>query len=79
MTGGMGWGMGYGWIIGIVILIAIIWSITRGFKLKNNPTPTEIKTALEILKERYVRGEIDKEEFEKIKQNIFKISNKTIF
>jgi len=67
---GMSWGMGFGWIIGIVLLILIIWAITRGFNFNNNPKPIERKTALEILKERYAAGEIDKEEFEKIKQNI---------
>jgi putative membrane protein len=67
---GMSWGMGFGWFIGIVVLILVIWAITKGFNAKNNSTPTERKSALEILKERYARGDINKEEFEKIKQNL---------
>ncbi len=67
---GMSWGMGFGWFFGIVVLVLVIWAITKGFSTKNNPSPTERKSALEILKERYARGEINKEEFEKIKQNI---------
>lgn len=61
---GMSSGMGFSWIIGIVVLIVITWAITRGFNINNKPTPTEKKTALEILKERYARGEINKQEFE---------------
>ncbi len=72
---GMSSGMGFSWIIGIVVLIVIVitWAITREFNINNKPTPTEKKTALEILKERYAQGEINKEEFEKIKQNILEL------
>ena len=60
---GMGIGMGFSWIIGIVVLIIITWAITKGYNINNKPTPTEKKTALEILKERYAQGEINKVEF----------------
>ncbi len=64
---GMGWGMGLAWILGIVVLIVIIWAVTRGINTGQNATPTEKKSALDILKERYARGEINKEEFEEKK------------
>ena len=70
---GMGSGMGFSWIIGIVVVIVITWAITRRFNVNNKPTPTEKETALEILNERYAQGEINKEEFEKIKQNILEL------
>lgn len=66
---GMGFGMGFGWLIGILILVFIIWTITKGFNISKNPTKIEKKSAIDILKERYARGEINKQEFEE-KKNI---------
>jgi putative membrane protein len=77
--GMMGWGYGMGWlwmIIMVVFLIAMIVGIiflirglvmstgagTHGTKLENS--------ALEILKQRYARGEINKEEFEEKKRGL---------
>lgn len=59
---GMGFGMIWFWIIGIAFLILIIWLITRS--INQNTTGSQARSALDILKERYARGEIDKEEFE---------------
>ena len=65
---GMGWGMSLAWILGIVATIVLIWAIISGFSTNHNSsTPHEKKSALDILKERYARGEIDKEEFEEKK------------
>ena len=51
-------------IIGFVYFIK--WIITAG---KRHETKAE-ETALDILKKRYAKGEITKEEFERIKQDI---------
>ena len=67
---GMNWGMGFGWIIGLVILILLIWLITKAVNSGNPSSPQQSKSALEILKERYAKGEIDKEEFESKKRAI---------
>jgi putative membrane protein len=69
---GHGWGMGMGWwwIIGIIVLIAIIWSITKGLNRNNNVSQESGKSALDILKERYALGEIDKKEFEERKKDL---------
>lgn len=64
---GMGWGMGFSWLFGIVLLILIIWAVTKGLNSGQNDISTENKSALDILKERYARGEINKEEFEEKK------------
>jgi len=61
---GMSWGMGFGWIFGLFVLILLIWLVVRTINSSNRPSPHEIKSAIDILKERYARGEIDKEEFE---------------
>ncbi len=70
--GGHGWGfgMGWGWIIGLIIIVAIIWFISKSANQSNTSGRSVSKSALDILNERYARGEIDKNEFEKMKKDI---------
>jgi putative membrane protein len=78
MWGGdmMGWGGGWGWfglihtvlwwfliILGIVVLVK--W-LSGGASRKETPE----RRALEILAERYARGEINREEFEQKKKDL---------
>ncbi len=63
------WGMGWGWIIGLLILIVVIFFIVRMVN-QNNQQQGSAKTPLDILKERYAKGEIDKEEFEERKKDL---------
>lgn len=75
MMNGMGWiGGGFGWLFmllfwGLVILglVALVrWLAQPGV------SQTREKTALDILKERYARGEIDREEFEQKRTDLEK-------
>lgn len=66
---GHGWGMGWGWIIGLIILVAAIWLIIKSIQ-QNNASRDSRKTALDFLKERYAKGEIDKNEFEEKKKDL---------
>ena len=71
MSGGMGIWMLFGiifWIVLIAgIVLLVIWAIQR--TVGGEPSrPAE--SALEILKKRYARGEISKEEFEEKKRDI---------
>ena len=61
---GPGWGMGCGWLLGLIILILFIWLIIRVVGTGGRAAGSGGKSALDILKERYARGEIDKKEYE---------------
>jgi putative membrane protein len=61
-----GGGMGIGMLLFWGLIIAAIVMLVRGFGAKpgdSKPRPGE-NTALDILRERYAKGEIDKTEFE---------------
>lgn len=51
------------WLIPLALLVAFIMYLTR-------PGGTAERSALDILKERYARGEIGKDEFEQKKRDI---------
>ena len=67
MAYGGGWGMGIGMLLFWgVIVVAVIW-LVAGLLPRTNQTcrpEGQPDDALEILKKRYARGEIDKAEFE---------------
>jgi putative membrane protein len=66
----MGWGMGLGWFIGLLILVVGVWLIIRAIDQNRSAGSPARKTPLDILKERYAKGEIDKEEFEEKKKDL---------
>lgn len=66
--------MMYGWIIGIILVIILIVAIGRGGVFQKNngvsKSSSANTSAMETLKNRYAKGEIDKEEFEKKKAEL---------
>lgn len=53
------------------LIIYLIFYLTRSFANQNNDkTAQKNNTAMDILKERYAKGEIDKKEFEEKKQDL---------
>ena len=67
-----GAGMGIGMLLFWGLIIAAIVLLLRGFSGKSagsEPRPRE-KTALDILADRYARGEIDKAEFEQKRNDL---------
>ncbi len=71
MGGGMGIWTLFGMIFWIVLIVGVvllvIWFIQRA---AGGGTSKTGESALEILKKRYARGEISKEEFEEKKRDI---------
>jgi putative membrane protein len=65
---GMGGFMGLGWIVILIVIVVVVWLLMRG-PLAGGPQ-TERRSALDILKERYARGEIGREEFEEKKRDL---------
>ncbi|WP_455280168.1 SHOCT domain-containing protein [[Eubacterium] cellulosolvens] len=63
--------MGFGWlwtIVLVIIILMVIYYFTAGFKQESSK-PTSMNS-LEILKQRYAKGEINEEEFRKMKKEI---------
>ncbi len=70
--GDYGWGMGFGWLFMIVFWALVIIGVIYLIKFIAAASKKEEKgeTALDILKKRYAKGEISKEEFEEKKKEI---------
>ena len=72
-TYGGGWGMGFGMIgmvlLGVLIIIGIV-ALVRWTSGSGPQSPPHSKSALDVLKERYARGEINKQEFEEKKHDV---------
>lgn len=72
--GGMGYGMGWIFILlfwGLLIagIVALVkWLFSSSGSTDVGLPPGSRRTALDILEERYARGEIDKDEFEERKR-----------
>ncbi len=64
-------GMLFGWIVMIAFWAFIIWgSVAFVQWIANQGSEKKDNTALDILKERYAKGEITKEEFESKKKDL---------
>lgn len=72
----MNWGLGFGWIFMLLFWGLVIWAIIY---LAQNISRTNRRSdhkdshddrSMNIIKERYARGEISKEEFDKMKKDL---------
>lgn len=78
--GTMGWGMGFGWIVMIlfwVLVIVGIVSLVRWLSQASSKAGSAASThPLEILRERYARGEINHDEFEQKRRDLDLVEQK---
>jgi putative membrane protein len=75
MMGDMGdWGMGLGVVFMLLFWLLVILGILALARWLQSPSSrdpaTRGKTPLEIVQERYARGEIDKDEYEQKKRDL---------
>jgi len=69
----MNYGFGYGgmfmWIIFLIAIGLLIYFFVQSQKTRGQ-TPTENESHLDILKKRYAKGEINKEDFDRMKRDL---------
>ena len=73
-TGGTGWMMGLGWIFMVLVWVLIVVGIIALIRWlgmsSGDRGEAQQKTPLQILKERYARGEIEREEYEQKRRDL---------
>ncbi len=62
-------GGGFMWLFWVLIIVAIVWALKEGIGHVNRQQERQ-KSALDILKNRYARGEIDPQEFEQKRRDL---------
>lgn len=61
--GGWGWGMSiFGWVFMVAVVGLLVWLIVTSSRRPDRPAAGE-RSALDVLDERYARGEIEREEY----------------
>jgi putative membrane protein len=69
----MHYGFGYGgmfmWIIFLIVIGLLIYFIVQAQKTKGH-MPTQNESPMDILKKRYAKGEINKEDFDRMKRDL---------
>jgi len=70
----MGFGMmGFGWIFWLVLIVGVVYLVLNNkSRHKSIGEMNNIDTPLDILKKRYANEEINKDEFERIKNDLLK-------
>jgi putative membrane protein len=66
---GFGNGGMFMWIIFLIVIGLLIYFVVQAQKTKGQ-TPTQNESPLDILKRRYAKGEIAREEYEKMKKDL---------
>ncbi len=71
--GNYGWGMGFGWMFMVLFWALVILGIMYIVQtISRRPGQGPEEKPLDILKKRYAKGEITKEEFERMKDDLLK-------
>ena len=65
-------GMGLTWIFWVVLIAVLVIAIEWSYSNRRGKKGSSIDTAVDILEQRYAKGEIGKAEFEEKKQELTK-------
>lgn len=72
--GDYGWEMGFGWVFMIIfwalVIFGVFFVVQAAMRIGKGEAQKE--TPLDILKKRYARGEITREDFERMKDDLGK-------
>lgn len=69
--GGGWWMLGLGVVFWGSIIALIVWSVRRGRASSVNSDNSAMdKRPIDYLKERYAKGEIDRDEYDRVKQHL---------
>ena len=72
--GGYGWGMGFGWIFMLLFWVILIVAAVMAIRAFSGTSQASAKPrgdrAMEILRERFARGEIGREEYEEKRRTL---------
>jgi putative membrane protein len=64
------WGIGWFWWLMVILIFALfIWIVNRAL-ITNKNSPPKNKSPLSILEQRYAQGEISKDDYNKMKQEL---------
>ena len=69
MNGGYGFGGMFMWILFIIIIGVVAYFVIHNIRTKTTGSTTQ-ETPLDILKKRYAKGEINKEDFDRMKRDL---------
>ena len=61
---GFGFGGGFMWLFWILLIVFIVW-VVKAMSSADGKSGGSDKSPLEVLRDRFARGEIDEEEFER--------------
>jgi putative membrane protein len=67
------WGGAFMWIVFLIVIVVVVYFVlqsTRARSYDSSLRETPRETSIDIVKRRYARGEISKEEFEQMKKDL---------
>jgi putative membrane protein len=69
--GGGWWMMGFGVLFWASIIVLIVWIVQRGsVGNRRHDVASNVEAPLDCLKSRYAKGEIDQDEYERIRKHL---------
>ena len=64
-----GYGGGFMWILFLILIVFLVYAFARQTSSRSSGSSVDEKP-LDILKKRYAKGDISKEEFERMKKDL---------